>query len=62
MCKSLQLMAAAFFPTIKSASNKDGRSAIWNCRDQNGTRVIPGIYFYRVLSDKGSVTGKVIVR
>ncbi len=48
--------------TLKPEFSKNKYTVIWDCRDQDGTRVTPGIYFYRIPSDQGHVAGKVIVR
>jgi hypothetical protein len=38
------------------------QTVIWNCDYGNGTKVNPGIYFYRVIgSGEFSRTGKIIV-
>ena len=48
--------------TIKPEFIKNGRAVTWDCRDHDGARVSPGIYFYRTHSGKEPVNGKIIVR
>ncbi len=37
------------------------KTVTWNCTDNNGRRVAPGMYFCRLTTDRNSVSGRIVV-
>ncbi len=48
--------------TYAAASRATTASVEWDCRDDRGMAVSPGVYPYRLQTDSGSISGTVVVR
>jgi hypothetical protein len=59
---SIYDLTGGFVQTIRGTVSAGQKSAVWNLRDNNGSRVSSGVYLYRLTSPSGQTTGKIVVR
>ena len=46
---------------VKSLALRNTNSLVWDLKDENGMKVSPGIYYYRLISDEIYEAGKIII-
>ena len=51
----------SFGKKIKTFDSGSNKNIVWDLSDDNGSKVPPGTYFYRLISDELHESGKIIL-